>query len=243
MKALILAAGEGTRLGELTRDRPKPMLPLGGRPVLEHLVALLRHYGVTDIAINLHYRPEAIVQYLGDGTRFGVSITYSFEERLLGSAGAARRLDWFLSERFLVLYGDVLTDMNLLKLMEQHGARRSLATIALYRVPDPERCGIVQLDDDDRVICFVEKPAAAIGNLANAGIYVLEPEVLRFIPSGLAFDFGHDLFPILLRMELAVYGYRADGYFLDIGSPERYTQAAADLRAGAFRQYCGELQS
>jgi mannose-1-phosphate guanylyltransferase len=244
VKALILAAGKGTRLWPLALDRPKPMLPIGGRPVLEHLVALVRHYGVTEIAINLHYKPEVIVQHLGDGASFGVSITYSPEQRLLGSAGAAKQLEWFLTEAFLLLYGDVLTDLDLAELVEQHRARRPLATIALYEAADPGRCGIAELAADRRVVRFVENPGpdAAFSNLANAGVYVLEPEILRFIPSGQPFDFGHDLFPVLVSQKLPVYGHKASGYVLDIGSPDRYAQAEADLLAGSCRRWCRDQE-
>jgi NDP-sugar pyrophosphorylase family protein len=237
VRALVLAAGEGTRLRPLTLDRPKPMLPIGGRPILEHLVALLRRHGVTEIAINLHYKPRMIVEHFGDGAGYGVSITYSFEERLLGSAGAAKRLEWFLSEPFLVLYGDVLSDLDLGGLVERHRARGAQATLALYEVEDPTRCGIVELAGDGRIIRFVEKPApeAVVGNLANAGIYVLEPEVLGLVPPGQAFDFGRDVFPLLLERGGSVYGHRTPGYVLDVGSPERYAQAEADLRTGLFR--------
>src|SRR5579872_7407537 len=160
MKALLLAAGEGTRLRPLTLDRPKPMLPLGDRPMLEYLVRLLREHGITEIAINLHYKPEAIVRHFGDGRPFGVSITYSFERCLLGSAGAARKLDWYFGrEPFLVLYGDVLANVNLTALLAHHQAARADGTLALYEVEDPTRCGMVELDDDKRITRFVEKPA------------------------------------------------------------------------------------
>lgn len=215
------------------------MLPLGGRPLLEHLIALLCHHGVSGVAINLHHRPEAIVQHFGDGRRFGVPITYSLEEQLLGSAGAAKRLAWFFPETFLVLYGDVLTDLDLTTLIEHHRANGGLATIALYEPEDPTRCGIVELAADGRVMRFVEKPApdAIAGNLANAGIYVLEPEVLQHVPEWGPCDFGRDLFPTLLWRGLPLHGFRVAGYVLDVGSPERYAQAQADLAAGLVRSY------
>ncbi len=234
VKGLILAAGEGTRLRPLTLDQPKPMLPIGGRPILEYLVRLLRYHGVTEIAINLHYKPESIVRYFGDGSRFGVSITYSHETQLLGSAGAAKQLSWFLTETFVVLYGDVLTDLDVRALVDRHRARAGKVTLVLYEVEDPTRCGIVALAEDGRVVRFVEKPAAdaVFGNLANAGIYVVEPEILDHIPASRTFDFGSDLFPRLLERGERLYGYHADAYLLDIGSLERYAQAEADQRAG-----------
>ncbi len=235
-KALLLAAGEGTRLRPLTLQRPKPMLPLGGRPILEYLVDLLRCHAVREIAINLHYKPEAIVDYFGDGSRFGVSITYSMETQLLGSAGAAKHLDWFFNEPFLVLYGDVLADIDLTALVDEHLEHRGLGTLALYEVEDPTRCGVVKLDDQQRITRFVEKPPAdAIpSNLANAGIYVLEPAILDYVTPGTVSDFGQDVFPAALERGAALYGSRPSGYLLDIGSPERYRQDEADLHANRF---------
>lgn len=238
MKALVLAAGEGTRLRPLTLDRPKPMLPVAGRPLLEHLVALLAAHGIREIAINLHYRPEAIVDHFGDGSRFGVRITYSREQRLLGSAGAARRLDWFLDDPFLVIYGDVLTDVDLSSLVDAHRRFGGIGTIALSEADDPTRCGIVQLDGTRRITRFIEKPTNdQFGNLANSGIYILNRTVLDHVPSARPFDFGTDLFPALLSGGLPLYGVLAPGYVLDIGSVERYHRAEADLLAGRVRSH------
>ena len=215
---------------------PKPMVRVGGRPVLEHLIDLLRDHGIVDVAINLHYKPHAIVEYFGDGGRFGVALTYSHEERLLGSAGAAKRLQKFLDEPFVVIYGDVLCALDLDELLELHRARGAAATMALYEVPDPNRCGIVQTGQDGRVTRFVEKPAFDMGNLANAGVYVLDPSVLDLVPDGQPSDFGHDLFPDLLTRNWPVYACPGSGYILDIGSMERYEQAQADWAAGLIRR-------
>ena len=245
MRALVLAAGEGRRLRPLTLRMPKPMVPVGGRPVLEHLLALLRRHGIDEVAINLHHRPDAIVDHFGDGRRFGVSITYSREARLLGSAGAARALDAFLADTFLVLYGDVLTDADLSALAARHRTTGAAGTIGVYAVPDPERCGIVALDPAGRVTRFVEKPApdAGLGNLANSGILVLEPSVLREIPPDQPYDLGLHLFPRLLERGVPLFGERLDGYILDIGSPDRLAQAEADCRAGRFRSPCRDAGS
>jgi NDP-sugar pyrophosphorylase family protein len=237
MRALVLAAGEGQRLRPLTLCMPKPMVPVGGRPILEHLIALLRLHGIDDVAINLHYRPEAIVNYFGDGRKFGVSITYSHEAYLLGSAGAARALDTFFTETFLVVYGDVLTNADLSALVARHQKTGAAGTIGLYEVPDPGRCGIVELDGSGRMTRFVEKPApgTVLGNLANSGILVLEASVLREVPPDEPYDFGLHLFPKLLGRGVPLFGERLDGYILDIGSPDRLEQAEADYRAGRFR--------
>jgi len=244
MRALILAAGEGTRLRPLTADRPKPMVPVGGRPVLEHLVALLRQHDIDEVAVNLHYQPDAITDYFGDGQRFGVRITYSRERELLGSAGAVKQLESFFTDTFVVIYGDVLTNLDLTAVIDRHRARKAVGTVVLYEVDDPARCGIVALDTDGSIARFVEKPppGTASGNLANAGIYVLEPDVLELIPSGEPFDFGLDLFPLLLKRELPLYGYRTPDYVLDIGSPERYAQAGADWQTGRFQPPCDEAR-
>ncbi|MDH7487809.1 MAG: NDP-sugar synthase [Anaerolineae bacterium] len=233
MKALILAAGEGTRLRPLTLDRPKPMLPIAGKPLLEHTIAWLRQHGITQVAINLHHRPEAITDHFGDGRRWGVHIIYSYEEQLLGTAGAARRLQPFFDDTFVVVYGDVLTDMNLTAMLDFHRRLKRrlplLATIALYRVPNPSECGLVGLDGSRRITCFVEKPPpqAVFTDLANAGVYVLEAAVLEHIPPDRYHDFGHDLFPALLERGAPLYGYPLgpDEFLIDIGSPEKYHQA------------------
>jgi len=229
VKALILAAGEGTRLRPLTLDRPKPMLPIGGAPLLEHLVRLLVRHGVRDIAVNLHYKPDVVTAYLGDGGAWGARIVYSHEERMLGTAGAVRRLQPFLDERFLVLYGDVLTDLDLTTLAAFHGERRAELSAALYRVPRPWDCGIVALNRRGRIVRFVEKPPReqVFSDLANAGVYVMEPELIELIPPEQFYDFGHDLFPLMLAAGRRLYGYPIgdDDYLLDIGSPEKYAQA------------------
>jgi NDP-sugar pyrophosphorylase family protein len=205
------------------------MLPVGGRPVLEHLVVLLARHGITEIAINTHYKAEAITQYFADGARHGVKIQYSPEPRLLGTAGAAKQLDWYFRETFLVLYGDVLADVDLSHLVGMHRAKGAIATLALYTVDDPERCGIVE-HEMGRIKRFVEKPdpGAVNGNLANAGIYVLEPEVLDIVERDQPADFGRDVFPTLLTRGAPMYGFCLDGYILDIGSPSRYAQAVCD---------------
>lgn len=240
VKALVLAAGEGTRLRPLTLDRPKPMVPIGGRPILGHLIALLRHHGVRDIAVNLHYKPDAIVDYLGDGSPLGVRVTYSREARLLGSAGAAKRLERFLDRTFVVLYGDVLTDADLGALIAAHRRRNAIATLLVHAVPDPTRQGIVGLAPDGRIERFVEKPSpdAVFSRLANAGVYVLEPALLERIPPDRPFDFGQDVFPGLIAEGRPIYGQQLDGcYILDIGSPERYAQAERDYGSGRLHSY------
>jgi len=228
VKALILAAGEGQRLRPLTHDRPKPMLPVGARPLLEQIIILLKQHRIADIAINLHYKPWAIVHTLGRGRRRGVRIYYSFEQRLLGSAGAARRLAWFFKDSpFLVFYGDLYTDMNIGELIAAHQRGNALVTMALYKVDNPTACGIVELNKQGRVMRFVEKPSPAqvFSRLANAGVFVVDPRVLDLIPPEVPFDFGQDLFPRMLSEGLPIQGYRIRELLIDIGTPDNYQRA------------------
>jgi NDP-sugar pyrophosphorylase family protein len=235
MKALILAAGKGTRLKELTRHRPKPMLPVGDKTLLEHHLLWLRSHNITQIAINLHHAHEVITDHLGDGTRYGVQLHYSYEETLLGTAGAAKKLEAFLDQRFVVLYGDVFTNLDLGRLarvhatqMAQGGAAQSM-TLALYQVPNPTECGLVEMDATGRVLRFVEKPPAdqVFTNLANAGIMLCEAATLCAVPAAVSYDFGHDLYPKLLQRGVPLFGLEAaaDEYVIDIGTPTGYQRA------------------
>jgi mannose-1-phosphate guanylyltransferase len=224
MKGLILAAGEGRRLRPLTRTRPKPMLPVAGRPLLEHIVTLFRRHGVEQLAINLHHKPAAITAHFGNGRQWGVRILYSYEEQLLGSAGAAKKLSWFFDQTFVVFYGDLYTDLDLGVLIAFHRRHNALATVALYEVSNPAACGIVALDGQQRIRRFVEKPAPeeVFSNLANAGVYVLEPALLGFVPPGTPFDFGRDLFPFLLDLNVPIMGFPIQEPLVDIGTWDKY---------------------
>lgn len=234
-KAMILAAGEGTRLRPLTLDRPKPMLPIAGRPLLEHTLGWLRRYGISQVAINLHYRPEVIRDTFGDGQRFGLTITYSYEPVIRGTAGALQPLRSFLNATFVIVYGDVLTDLDLGALIAFHRARPDAwMTLSLYRVPNPTEKGIVALDEAGRITRFVEKPAPdqVFSDLANAGVIIAEPVILDFIPDEGFDDIGHHLLPRLLAAGAPIYGWPlpAGTYLIDIGSPEQYAQAQAWAR-------------
>ena len=234
MKALVLAASKGTRLGPLTNHVPKPMLPIGGRPLLEHVIELLRRHGITDIAVNLHYQPDAILRHFGSGEAWGVHLRYSYEASLLGSAGTAlRHLAWVYPDPFLVYYGDVYSDMNLTELIEQHRSGRAAATIAVNLVDGQTRSSIVEFDADRRVRRFVEPPPddQVLSRWSNSGIYVLNPEVLRFV-SDIPSDFGHDVFPRLLEADVPLQAYPTTSTLIHIGTPEnlqRAQQAAAGL--------------
>jgi len=235
MKALILAAGKGSRLKQLTADRPKPMLEIGGEPLLARHVRGLRQAGVTQIAINLHHAPEVIVDYFGAGAGFDVQIVYSYEPELLGTAGAAKLLEAFLDEPFFVVYGDVFTNIDLAQLARVHVAHKARAgvdlalTMALYHVPNPTECGLVELTDAGRVTRFVEKPSPdqVFTDLANAGLLVCDVAVLHRIPPGVIFDFGRDVIPELLEHGIAVFGnpITSAEYLIDIGTPAGLARA------------------
>jgi mannose-1-phosphate guanylyltransferase len=213
MKAMILAAGQGTRLAPLTDSLPKCMIPIGGMPVLEHTLIWLRCHGVGEAIINLHRQPDVIPAYFGDGSRWGVRITYSQENELLGTAGGVKHAAWFFDAPFLVIYGDNLSTCDLSRLARKHREHGAMAMMALHWREDPSSSGIAELNADDRIVRFAEKPRPeeAFSNWANAGIYVLNPEILELIPAGKACDFGREIFPRMLADGWALYGYRMQG--------------------------------
>lgn len=237
MKAMILAAGEGRRLRPLTLTRPKPMLPIGGRPLLEHNIQLLRFHGIREIAINLHYLPQAITDYFGDGEKWDVTLHYSYEETLLGSAGALKKIESFFDETSVVLYGDLFTTVNLAPLIQRHRALGAQVTMAVHEVDNPQEKGVVLLDDQGWVKRFVEKPGPdqIFSNLVNAGVYVLEPDVLSWIPPGAPYDFGHHLFPRLLEHGKRLAGHPIDDLLIDIGNPASYERAQQWVGEAGFQ--------
>jgi NDP-sugar pyrophosphorylase family protein len=221
------------------------MLPVGDVPLIEHIVSLLQQHGVNDIAINLHYKPWTIIHHLGHGRRWGTRIHYSFEETLLGSAGAAKRLEWYFDKSFIVFYGDLYTDLNLSNLIAAHRQGGALLTMALYNVDNPTQCGIVELDKGSRVRRFVEKPAPdqVFSNLANAGVLVVEPQVLASIPSEQPCDFGHDVIPRMLQAGQKVVGYPISETLIDIGTLENYRKAQKLAAQQATPQAQGDVLS
>lgn len=235
-KAMLLAAGRGTRLRPLTETVSKCMAAVAGRPVLEHTIERLKNFGVTDLVINLHYLPEAVTDYFGDGSRFGVRITYSFEQELLGTAGAVKRVASFFDGPFFVWYGDNLSTCRLDHLWQSHAARGGVATIALHHREDPTQSGIVGLDESDRVTRFLEKPRAdeVFSHWVSAGIFALEQSALEAIPSRAPMDFGRDVFPALLESGAAIYGYRMSEderlWWIDTAADFERVQTA--IRAG-----------
>ena len=201
MKAVIMAGGEGTRLRPQTSNLPKPMLPLVGRPMMEHIVSLLRRHGITDIVVTVAFLPNAIRSYFGNGSELGVRMVYATEETPLGTAGSVRNAREELTERFLVISGDVLTDIDLTSMIEFHEKNDALATLALCAVENPLEFGIVITREDGSIERFLEKPGwgQVFSDTINTGIYVLEPEIFDVIPEGRAVDFSSEVFPTVLE--------------------------------------------
>jgi len=238
MKAMILAAGLGTRLLPLTEEISKPMVPIVNRPVMEIIVELLAKHGFEEIYVNLHYHPEVITRHFGDGSRWGVSITYSYEEELLGTAGGVKKLEDKLGgETFLVISGDALTDLNLTALVDFHRGHGGIATMVVTPVSDPSKYGVVILGEGGRVTGFQEKPRRdeALSYVANSGIYVFDPEVMDMIPKDSFYDFGSQLFPRLLEESIAFYGYEHGDYWNDVGSIEEYKAGNFDALTGKVK--------
>ncbi|MDD4170708.1 MAG: NDP-sugar synthase [Syntrophomonas sp.] len=237
MKAMIMAAGVGSRLMPMTIDIPKPMIPMANRPLMANTVQLLQRHGFDSIIANLHYHAEYISRYFGDGGDFGVSLDYSREEELLGTAGGVKRCDWFLDDTFVIVSGDALTDIDLSRLVQVHKQKGALATIALKEVADVENFGVVITAADGRIKNFQEKPCAeeALSKLANTGIYVFEPEIFKYIPAGQFYDFGKQLFPYLVSIDCPFYGVVVDDYWCDVGNIDTYRQAHADVLTGKVR--------
>jgi mannose-1-phosphate guanylyltransferase len=235
MKAMVLAAGLGTRLRPITYGIPKPMAPVANRPIMEHVLRLLRRHDHTELVANLSYLPEMIEGRFGDGSELGVSIRWSFEEQLLGTAGGVRNVrEFFGDESFLVMAADALTDVDLGGLRRAHEANDGIATLAATRVADTREYGVIVTGDDGRVQGFQEKPdpAEALSDLANCMIYVLEPEIFDYFPDADEVDFALDVFPALLSDDVPFYVHAADGYWNDVGSLDEYRQGNFDAISG-----------
>ena len=225
-----MAGGEGTRLRPLTSNQPKPMVPIVGKPCMEHILDLLREHGFDDVIVTLAFMPQAIRGYFGDGEAYGVSIRYSVEESPAGTAGSVKLAEEALDETFLVISGDALCDIDLGALVRFHKEKGAMVTIGLKSVPNPLEFGIVVTDEDGRIERFLEKPSwgQVFTDTINTGIYVLEPEVLRHVPTDTPYDFSKELFPLLLEMGKPLYGFVCDGYWQDIGNLDQYRQANFD---------------
>jgi mannose-1-phosphate guanylyltransferase/phosphomannomutase len=230
MKAVVMAGGEGTRLRPLTSNQPKPMVPIVGKPCMEHILELLREHGLTDVIVTVAFLPQAIRSYFGEGDTLGMSVGYSVEESPLGTAGSVRLAARQLDETFLVISGDALCDVDLGELIAFHKEHGAAVTIGLKSVDNPLEFGIVVTDEEGRIERFLEKPSwgQVFSDTINTGIYVLEPEVLRHVPTDRPYDFSKELFPYLLEMGRPLYGYAMDGYWQDVGDLDQYRQANFD---------------
>jgi mannose-1-phosphate guanylyltransferase / phosphomannomutase len=230
VKAVVMAGGEGTRLRPLTSNQPKPMVPIVGKPCMEHILELLREHGFEDVVVTVAFLPQAIRTYFGDGTSLGLNIQYSVEESPLGTAGSVRLASDALDETFLVISGDALCDIDLRRLVDVHKEKGAAVTIGLKSVENPLEFGIVVTDEDGKVERFLEKPSwgQVFSDTINTGIYVLEPEVLKHVPTDRPYDFSKELFPLLLEMGRPIYGCVCDGYWQDIGNLDQYRQANFD---------------
>lgn len=233
----MLAAGLGTRLRPLTYHLPKPMAPVLDRPVMEHILDLLRRHGFTRVHANLHYFPDLIQDRFGDGSDWGMELAYSHEPELLGTAGGVRKAMQGLGEAFVVISGDAITDIDLTALVERHREAGGIATLALRRVPDTREYGVVILAGDGRVQGFQEKPdpAEALSDLGNCGIYVFEPQIFDYFPDEPFVDWAMDVFPALLAHDVPFHGHETTDYWNDVGSLDEYRQSNVDALTGAVR--------
>jgi NDP-sugar pyrophosphorylase family protein len=243
MKAVVLAAGKGTRLLPLTKEIPKPMVPIVGKPMIQHIFELLAASGVDETRVNAFHLAESVLACYGERSWVeGMSVNVSREERLMGTAGGVKRLASIsrsFDEAFVVVMGDALTDIDVREVVAFHKEQKALATLALMPVSDTSQYGVVRLDGEGNILAFQEKPSPkeAISTLANTGIYVLEPRVLDYVPEDTFFDFANDLFPRLLETGERFVGYRGeeDFYWSDVGTLEAYRAAHADALAGKVR--------
>jgi NDP-sugar pyrophosphorylase family protein len=239
MQALILAGGEGARLRPLTIHTPKPIVPLANRPFLYYQLDLLKQAGIKDITLSLSYQPSKIESVFGDGEELGLNICYVVEATPMGTAGAYKYSQERLDQTTIVFNGDILTDINVSEIIAYHREKKAVATIALATVENPSAYGLVETDSDGRALRFIEKPKAEeiTCDTINAGIYVLEPEVLNYIPAGEKFSFEYQLFPALLAANERLYARAWPGYWIDIGAPQRYLQANKDLINGRLKSF------
>src|SRR6266571_4306354 len=237
MKAVVMAGGEGSRLRPLTSSMPKPLVPVAGRPIMEHILLHLRRHQLRDVVATVQYMGASIRNYFGDGSDQGVALTYSVEDSPLGTAGSVMLARQQLNEPFVVISGDSLTDIDLGAAARFHRERKAIATIVLKPVPNPLEYGVVVVDEGGAVQRFIEKPSwgEVISDLANTGIYILDPAVFDFFRAGEVTDWSGDVFPKLLKEGEHVFGWIADGYWEDVGSHSAYIKANFDCLEGKVK--------
>jgi mannose-1-phosphate guanylyltransferase / phosphomannomutase len=232
VKAVVMAGGEGTRLRPMTANQPKPLLPVVNRPIMEHVLRLLKRHGFDETVVTVQFLASLVRTYFGDGDELGMHLSYATEETPLGTAGSVKNAEAALKDdTFVVISGDALTDIDLTAVVEAHRAKGALVTVCLTRVPDPLEFGIVIPDEQGRIERFLEKPSwgQVFTDTVNTGIYVMEPEVFAAVADGVSVDWSADVFPALLAAGAPLYGYVADGYWEDVGTHESYLRAQADV--------------
>ncbi|MGE4317560.1 MAG: sugar phosphate nucleotidyltransferase [Deferribacterales bacterium] len=234
MKAVVMAGGFGTRIQPLTSSMPKPMIPVFNKPMMEYIIESLKAAGIIDIVILLYFKPEVIQGYFGDGSSRGVKIHYVLPDDDYGTAGAVKKAQKYLDDRFIIVSGDLISDFNIQEIIGFHEVKNSLATITLTSVPDPLQFGVVITDKESKILRFLEKPGwgEVFSDTINTGIYVFEPEILQYIPEDSNFDFSKDLFPKLMASGIDIFGYNAKGYWRDVGNPDSYRAALLDIMDG-----------
>lgn len=234
MKVILLSAGRGERLGSLTNNSPKVMLSILGKPILEHQINWLKNFGFREFLINLHFLPQKIQDYFGDGEKFGIRINYSYEEELLGTAGAIFNFKPYLKETFLIVYGDVINRLDFKKLIDFHKKKKGVATLVIRETDHPKDSDLIKVDKNLKIIKFYSKPHKNLPKtkFGNTGISILEPEILKYIPKRFTppLDLAQGIFPKLLKKGLILYGYPSSEYIKDIGTPERYQMVWEDFR-------------
>jgi mannose-1-phosphate guanylyltransferase len=227
MKAMVLAAGLGTRLRPLTEDKPKCLVPLAGRPLIGWTLEWLRRAGVTECVINLHYLPEKVQQFVGDGSGYGLRVTYSYEPELLGTAGAVNKVASFFDTPFYVIYSDNFSQWDIRKLKFEYERNNSIGTVAVHWREDVTQSGMVEFDQNNRILRLVEKPKpeGVTSHYVNAGFYYLNPRVFNYIPEGKPCDFAFNVFPEMLRAREEMYAVKMEDPIIGIDTIESYNQA------------------
>ncbi|MDD5312043.1 MAG: NDP-sugar synthase [Dehalococcoidia bacterium] len=245
MKAIILVGGEGVRLRPLTYAVVKSMVPVLNKPFLEHVIKNLVSQGISEIILAMGYKPESIYQYFKKGTGFDCKLVYSLEDKPLGTAGAIKNAAGHIDNTFFVLNGDTFSDIDYNAMLRFHRHNRSMATIALTRVEDPTRFGVVEADEKGKVKAFIEKPAPdkVTSHWINAGVYILEPEVLDRIPPGEKYMFERGVFPGMLADGEPVYAYKSEAYWIDMGNPDQYHQLNMDMLQGKCKSALCNVES
>ncbi len=237
MKAVVMAGGFGTRIQPLTHSIPKPMLPIMNRPMMEHTIVSLRDLGITEFIVLLYFKPDVIKDYFGDGSKWGIKITYVTPDDDYGTAGAVKKAAEFIGdENFIIISGDLVTNFDFQKIFDYHASKNSKLTITLTSVDNPLEFGVVIANDDGVIEKFLEKPSwgEVFSDTINTGIYIIEPEILNHIPNNENFDFAKDLFPSLMKKGITLYAGHAEGYWRDVGNPESYRDVYDDILSGTI---------